>query len=36
MAVFGVLFALAVFLSLAQYFQWSIFNPFAALMTLFK
>ncbi|MEN6461650.1 MAG: hypothetical protein ABFC94_09815 [Syntrophomonas sp.] len=36
MVVFGILFALAVFLSMAQYYQLPIFNPFTAIIPLFE
>jgi hypothetical protein len=36
MVVFGILFVLAVFLSMAQYYQLPIFNPFTAIIPLFE
>lgn len=36
MIVFGILFVLAVFLSMAQYYQLPIFNPFTAIIPFFK
>lgn len=33
MAVFGLLFLFAVFLSLAQLYQWPVFNPFISIIT---
>jgi hypothetical protein len=36
MIVFGVLFVMAVFLSLAQYYQLPLFNPFTAIISLLE
>lgn len=34
MAVFGILFVIAVFLSMAQLYHWPIFNPFEAIISM--
>lgn len=36
MVVFGLLFAIGVFLSLAQYYQWPVYNPFLAAVKVFE